>query len=153
LKRVLLIVNPYSSGVTRRRVERVSDVLRAQANLGTVLTRAPGHATELAAQAVNWADAVVVLAGDGTYNEAVNGLTGDVPIGFIPGGGTSVLPRALGLPRGPVAAAKVVAEAIHEGRTRRISLGRVNGRRFAFSAGIGLDAEAVRRIDARGRTD
>jgi diacylglycerol kinase family enzyme len=153
LKRVLLIVNPYSSAVTARRVQRVSDILRSQANLGTELTRAPGHATELAAQAVNWADAVVVLAGDGTYNEAINGLTGDVPVGFIPGGGTSVLPRALGLPRGPVAAAQVVAKAIHDGRTRRISLGRVNGRRFAFSAGIGLDAEAVRRIDARGRTD
>jgi diacylglycerol kinase family enzyme len=37
------------------------------------------------------------------------------------------------------------------GTVRRISLGRVNGRRFAFNAGIGFDAELVRRVDARGR--
>jgi diacylglycerol kinase family enzyme len=54
----------------------------------------------------------------------------------------------LGLPRDPVQAAKELAK----GNTRRISLGRVNGRRFAFSAGLGIDAEAVRRLDARGRT-
>ena len=58
-----------------------------------------------------------------------------------------MLPRALGLPRDPVEAARRLAA----GRTRRIALGRANGRRFGFAAGIGLDAELVRRIDARGR--
>ena len=74
-----------------------------------------------------------------------------MPIGFLPGGGTSVLPRALGLPADPVAAAVQLAEAIEQRRTRRITLGRVNGRRFAFSAGVGIDAEAVRRVDEMGR--
>jgi diacylglycerol kinase family enzyme len=74
-----------------------------------------------------------------------------VPIGFLPGGGASVLSRALGLPADPVAAARQLAEAIEQNRTRRIAVGRVNGRRFAFSAGIGLDAEAVRRVDEMGR--
>jgi len=63
-----------------------------------------------------------------------------------------VLSRALGLPRDPLEAAERLAEALARGRTRRISTGRVNGRRFAFSAGIGLDAEAVRRVDERGRS-
>ena len=45
------------------------------------------------------------------------------------------------------------AERLVAGRTRRISLGRVNGRRFAFAAGIGIDAEAVRRLEARGRAE
>ena len=58
-----------------------------------------------------------------------------------------MLPRALGLPRDPVAAARRIAT----GRTRRISLGRANGRRFGFAAGVGLDAELIRRMDARGR--
>ena len=58
-----------------------------------------------------------------------------------------MLPRALGLPRDPVAA----AHALAHGHTRRISLGRVNGRRFGFNAGVGLDAELVRRVDALGR--
>jgi diacylglycerol kinase family enzyme len=79
----------------------------------------------------------------------VNGLEdADVAVGFLPGGGTSVLPRALGLPRDPVAAASRLARS---GRERRISLGRVNGRRFAFAAGVGFDAEIVRRVDALGR--
>jgi diacylglycerol kinase family enzyme len=96
-------------------------------------------------------DAVVVFSGDGGFNEALNGLDSDVPIGFLPGGGTSVLSRALGLSADPVEAACAVAGALAAGRTRRITVGRVNGRRFAFSAGIGLDAEAVRRVDALGR--
>jgi diacylglycerol kinase family enzyme len=76
----------------------------------------------------------------------------DQPIGFLPGGGTSVLARALGLPRDAVGAAERLAEALREDRTRTISTGRVNGRRFGFGAGIGIDAEAVRRIDERGRS-
>ena len=45
----------------------------------------------------------------------------------------------------------MVATAIAKRRTRRISLGAVNGRRFCFSAGIGFDGEAVRRLDTLGR--
>jgi diacylglycerol kinase family enzyme len=74
-------------------------------------------------------------------------------VGFLPGGHTNVLPRALGLPRDPVAAATQLAEALESGRTRTISLGRVNGRRFAFSAGVGFDAELVRRVDELGRRE
>ena len=96
-------------------------------------------------------EAIVVFSGDGGFNEALNGLEGDTPIAFLPGGGTSVLPRALGLPPDPVAAARQVAEALEHNRTRRITVGRVNGRRFAFSAGVGLDAAAVRRVDEMGR--
>ena len=78
----------------------------------------------------------------------LNGIGPDTAVGFIPGGGANVLPRALGLPRDPVAA----AEHLATGTARRISLGRVNGRRFGFAAGFGFDAEAVRRLDAYGRT-
>jgi diacylglycerol kinase family enzyme len=99
------------------------------------------------------ADAVVVFSGDGGFNEALNGLEADIPIGFLPGGGTSVFSRALGVPRDPVVAARQVADALSAGRTRRISLGRVNGRRFTFGSGIGLDAEMIRRVDALGRGD
>jgi diacylglycerol kinase family enzyme len=152
MRRAVLIVNPYSTAVTPQRIAAVEDVLRTRVDLITWLTEAPGHATELAAQAVETADAVVVFSGDGTYNEAINGAAGTVPFGFVPGGGTSVLPRALGLPRDPFAAAERVAEALAENRTRSISLGRVNGRRFCFAAGIGLDAELVRRVDGLGRT-
>jgi diacylglycerol kinase family enzyme len=149
---VALIVNPYSSGVDLRRVEQVEAELRRAADVVRSQTEAPGHATELAAEAASSADAIVVYSGDGTYNEAVNGGAGRVPFGFVPGGGASVFPRALGLGRNPAAAAASIASALRDGRTRSITLGRVNGRRFLFSAGLGFDGEAVRKVDGRGRT-
>jgi len=147
----VLIVNPYSTGVTRARVAEVAAALERRAEVVIRQTEARGHAEELAAEAAEHADAIVLFSGDGTYNEAINGAGGRLPFGFVPGGGTSVFPRALGLPRDPVAPAARVADALAAGRIRSIALGRVNGRRFCFSAGIGFDAEAVRRVDRRGR--
>jgi diacylglycerol kinase family enzyme len=152
VQRVILIVNPYSTGVTRPQVEQVEAALRRTAKVERRQTEARGHATQLAAEAADSADAIVVFAGDGTYNEAVNGAAGRVPFGFVPGGGASVFPRALGLSRDPVVAAIAIAGALAEARTRSIALGSVNGRRFLFSAGVGLDGEAVRRVDGRGRS-
>jgi diacylglycerol kinase family enzyme len=149
---IVLIVNPYSTGVTRPQVEEIEAELRRTATVERQQTEARGHATELAAAAADSADAIVVFAGDGTYNEAVNGAAGLVPFGFVPGGGASVFPRALGLSRNPRVAAVAIAGALAEGRTRSIALGSVNGRRFLFSAGLGLDGEAVRRVDGRGRS-
>jgi diacylglycerol kinase family enzyme len=150
-RRVVLIVNPYSSGVTMRRVADVRAALAGHAEVVARQTEAKGHAVELAATAAEEADALVVFSGDGTYNEAINGAAGKLPFGFLPGGGASVFPRALGLPRDPVAAAAQAGQALESGSTLSIGLGRVNGRLFCFSAGIGFDAEAVRRIDRRGR--
>jgi diacylglycerol kinase family enzyme len=152
MKRAVLIVNPVASKVTDDAVAAVERTLMRSAYLRTVRTERPRHAVELARAAAD-ADALIVFSGDGGFNEALNGVErDDLPLGFVPGGGTSVLPRALGLPRDPVEAAEQLADALEHDRTRQISTGRVNGRRFAFSAGIGLDAEAVRRIDERGRT-
>ena len=142
--RTTLVVNPYASRVTPELAERVARELGA---VETVFTERAGHATELAREAET--EAVVVFSGDGGFNEALNGARPGTVLGFLPGGGTSVLPRALGLPRDPVEAARALALD----RTRRISLGRANGRRFGFAAGVGLDAELVRRMDARGRRE
>jgi len=140
----VLIVNPFASGVDEHRLAAVRAALPAGTE--TQLTTAAGEATELARSASD-VEAIYVFGGDGTFNEVLNGIETDVPLGFLPGGGTSVLPRALGLPRNPAKAAQRIAE----GRTRRIGLGRVNGRRFGFNAGIGLDAELVRKVDELGR--
>jgi diacylglycerol kinase family enzyme len=141
----LLIVNPFASRVDEHRLSAVQAALPADTE--TRLTTASGEATAIARETTG-VDAIYVLGGDGTYNEVLNGIGIDVPLGFLPGGGTSVLPRALGLPRDAVKAARRVAER----RTRRIGLGRVNGRRFGFNAGLGLDAELVRRVDELGRS-
>jgi diacylglycerol kinase family enzyme len=145
--RSALIVNPGASRVTPELTLAVEKELRAAGPVETFLTERPLHAVELASEASRVFDRIYVFAGDGGYNEAVNGLDADIPMGFIPGGSTSVFPRALGVPRDPIEAARALATA----GTRRISLGRVNDRRFTFSAGLGLDAELVRRVDARGR--
>lgn len=142
----VLIVNPRASGVSASRLDGVRRALPERTRV--IETSGRGHATELARTWGPQVEGIYVFSGDGTYNEVLNGLEADVPLGLIPGGGTSVLPRALGLPRDPVRAAKRLAV----GRERRISLGVVNGRRFAFNAGIGFDAELVRRVDALGRT-
>jgi diacylglycerol kinase family enzyme len=139
-----LIVNPSASRVTPELTLAVEKELARAGPIETILTERPLHAVELVAEASRGFDRIYVYSGDGGFNEAVNGVEGDIPMGFIPGGSTSVFPRALGLPRDPVECARVLARAT----TRRISLGRVNGRRFTFSAGLGLDAELVRRVDA-----
>jgi diacylglycerol kinase family enzyme len=146
---VVLIANPFATNVTPDRLEAVERELARVAEVEVVQTERPLHATELARTAQT--DAVLVYSGDGGFNEALNGVGSDMPIGFLPGGGTSVLSRALGLPHDPVEAAVKLADALAQQRTRRITLGRVNGRRFAFAAGIGIDAEAVRRVDELGR--
>jgi diacylglycerol kinase family enzyme len=136
--RATLIVNPFASRVSEERVRAVEERLDV---VETVLTERRGHASELAARAAG--DAVFVFGGDGVVNETLNGLPAGKALGIVPGGYTNVLARALGVPQDPAAATRV----------RRISLGRVNGRRFAFSSGIGVDSEAVRELDTikRGR--
>jgi diacylglycerol kinase family enzyme len=146
-----LIVNPLATRVTPEVTVRVERELAAGGDeVDTLLTERPRHAADLAAAAGDSYDRIYVFGGDGAFNEVVNGLESDVPVGFLPGGASSVLTRALGLPRDPVACARLLAGSDRE---RRISLGRVNGRRFTFSAGLGLDAELVRRVDDLGRHD
>jgi diacylglycerol kinase family enzyme len=149
---VALIVNPFASGVDEPRLERVQRAIERALRVEVARTERPGHASELAARLGSDADALLVFAGDGGFNEVLNGIPAGLPVGFVPGGAANVLPRALGLPKDPVRAAERLAESIASGRTRRISLGRVNGRRFAFAAGLGFDAELIRRIEARGRS-
>ena len=103
----------------------------------------------------------MTLGGDGTVNEAVNGLLtadpqGNVPpatelpaLAALPGGNANVFIRSLHLPPDPVDAAAELIEDLNAGRERCIGLGRANGRYFTFNAGLGLDAEVVRAIEGR----
>ena len=144
----LLIVNPWASAVD----EACLAAVRAALPSGTAVrfTGAKGEAAEMAREASGRVDALYVLGGDGTYNEVLNGVDAETPVGFIPGGGASVLPRALGLPRTAFEAAQRLAVGA---QPRRIAVGRVNGHRFGFACGIGLDAEVVRAVDELGRRE
>jgi diacylglycerol kinase family enzyme len=140
-----LIVNPRATGVDEGRLTAVRAALPDGTELRT--TSAKGEATEIAREVSGRVGALYVFGGDGTYNEVLNGVDGGTPLGLIPGGGTSVLPRALGLPNDSVAAARRLAD----GSPLRVGVGRVNGRRFGFACGIGFDAEVVRAVDELGR--
>ena len=90
--KLALVVNPFATRVSEERLAEVRAELERVAELDVFLTERPGHATELVTGACRGgAEAVVVFSGDGGFNEALNGLESDVPIGFLPGGGTSVL--------------------------------------------------------------
>ncbi len=152
--RVLLIVNPVASRVNAAVERTARRELEESASVEVVHTTRRLEAGELARQAVTAAmDAVIVLGGDGTANEVLNGIGAEIPIGLLPGGGTSVMARNLGLPPSIPAAARRLAIALQEGTQRHIRVGRINGHRFAFNAGVGLDAEVVRRVDGRARTE
>jgi diacylglycerol kinase family enzyme len=150
---VALICNPHATSASERRRAHVSGMLGAEHKVQTFLTTHPGHAVELTRQAVDGgAELVVVLGGDGTVNEAVNGLGGtDVPLGLAGGGKTNVFARGLGLPGDTVRATARLLELLRAGTTRRISLGRADGRAFAFGAGLGLDGAIVREVERRRR--
>src|SRR4029077_6736158 len=150
--RVRLIVNPVASRVRERSVRPSRSEFAPHCDVEVRET--DGHAHEIALTAEIIAagfDGVVAMGGDGTANEVLNGADGAIPVGVLPAGGTSVLPRALGMPRDIARAARQVADALVEKRERVINLGVVNGRRFAFAAGVGADAQAVRLVEDAGR--
>lgn len=148
--RLLLIANVKAQTVTPRKVRFMHRALASQADVELVHTKRRGHGTELARRAVDEGyDVVVVLGGDGTVNEAANALVGTpIPVAIIPGGGTNVLARALGIPRDPVRAAGHLLAVMRE-PPRRIWVGRADDRYFAFTCGLGLDGAIVRRVERR----
>lgn len=145
----MFISNAHAGSVSRRTKEVIVKALQADFKLEVADTQSRSHATELATDAVDRGfDAVVAFGGDGTINEAAQPLVGTyVWFGFIPGGSTNVLARSLGVPRDPVEATAFVASHLRSGTTRTINVGRVNDRYFLFSAGVGLDAEVVKRVE------
>jgi diacylglycerol kinase family enzyme/molybdopterin converting factor small subunit len=148
-QRVLLVVNPVARTVSRAKLDVIEKALAADFKLDVDETTGRGHAMELARDAAaDGHDLVVVFSGDGTVNEAINGLAGtETGIGIIPGGATNVLARVLGIPDDPVEATGLLIGWALEGRGRLIPVGNAGGRRFAFACGIGLDAEAMARVD------
>ena len=110
-----------------------------------------GHATRLAqGAAAEGFDAVVVLGGDGTLNEAANGLAGSrTALGVLPGGSTNVFARTIGMTNDPIEATGELLAGMAAGKRRRIGLGMVNGRYFLFHVGVGYDAAVVQQVEKR----
>ncbi len=109
-------------------------------------TGAPGHAQELAERAAAaGSDCVLVCGGDGTINEAVNGLAGsETALAVLPAGTVNLWAKEIGLPHDPAAAVRPILS----GERRRVDLGRAGDRYFLMLASVGVDAYAVREVTA-----
>lgn len=149
--KLLLLVNSSASSVTPRTRVVIRKALSADHDVEVAETNRRDHATSLARGAAHdGVDAVVVLGGDGTLNEAANGLAGtDTALATLPGGSTNVFARTIGLPNDPIEATSDLLDALGRGSIRPIGLGNVNGRYFLFHTGVGFDAAIVDRVEKR----
>ena len=166
--RALLVVNPKATATSARVRDVLARALGSDLKVDAVETQRRGHAIELGARAtIEGYDLVVALGGDGTVNEIVNGIlrgdggtpgprTDQPALAVVPGGSTNVFSRALGIPRDPVEATGSLLDALREDRSRWIGLGKAGSpgpggsraeRWFTFTAGLGLDADAVRMVE------
>ena len=157
IRRATLISNPKTGRYGSRRLRSIEDVASQLRSLGievdVKLTAGPGEAAEIAARAArNGSSDVIVAGGDGTINEAIQGLAGTkARLAIIPRGTANVLARELNLPLDDEQATVVAAR----GNSRRVHLGVAIGettgarRHFVLMAGIGLDASVVRRVQPR----
>jgi diacylglycerol kinase family enzyme len=147
---MLIIVNPFATTVSDRLRNLVVYALQGRFEVDAVDTEARGHATELCREAAHEGyDVVVAFGGDGTVNEAANGLLGSpTPLCCLPGGSANVFAKMLGIPGDVVDATEHLLAMADDWRPRKVDLGVVNGRCFTFSSGVGFDASVVERVDA-----
>lgn len=151
--KLLLIVNASASSVTARARVVIQKSLAADHDVTVAETSRQGHATRLAqGAAARGTDAVIVLGGDGTFNEAANGLAGTrCALGVLPGGSTNVFARTIGMTNDPIEATGELLAALGGGLggIRPVGLGNVNGRRYLFHVGVGFDAAVVSQVERR----
>jgi YegS/Rv2252/BmrU family lipid kinase len=138
----LIILNPAARG---ERASRFQDKVRSVCGGAAIrLTSQPGDARRIAMEAVQEGfETIVAAGGDGTINEVVNGVAGsNARMGILPLGTVNVLAKEIGIPQGNLAAAW---EVVERGQTLALDLPMANDQYFIQLAGVGLDAEVVRR--------
>ena len=156
-KRVLVVFNPKAG---RRRLGKLQRTIAAMrltgAKVELLATEARGDAERLAREACGGMngfaalDLLAIAGGDGTINEAVNGLmsvsgagaTSSLPLCIVPLGTANVLAREIGQRFSPAVAARTALR----GRQRQVFLGQANGRCFTIMAGAGFDAHVVANV-------
>lgn len=145
------IVNLTSrTGKTKKSWRQIKEELnRREIPYKAYLSQYAGHVTELAKMICNKEDediCLIVVGGDGTVNEVINGMEHfeKVRFGYIPTGSGNDLGRGLGIEANkPLEALNRILDAKEE---FAIDLGRVvwnhgeDSRLFAISSGIGFDA-------------
>jgi diacylglycerol kinase family enzyme len=161
--RAVLIVNPTATSTTTAGRDLLAHALKSRLQLTVEHTRHRGHGGEIAQAAVqDGIDLVVVHGGDGTVSNVVNGLLGrpgslptrHVPaLAIVPGGSANVTARSLGIPPGPVDATNQLIWLLDkygpQKQWRRIGLIDCGEHWAVLNAGMGVDAEAVAKVEAK----
>ncbi|MCU1678078.1 MAG: hypothetical protein JWM93_2836 [Frankiales bacterium] len=152
-KRMLVIVNPYATTVSDRLKNLVVYALQGRYEVDAIDTKGKNDATAIAREAaLEGYDVVVAFGGDGTVNEAANGLLGSgTPLSCLPGGATNVYARLLGIPNDIIDATEHLLRLADDFTPRKVDVVQVNDRAFTFCAGLGLDASVTQRVDSHPR--
>lgn len=145
---MIVVYNPAAGGRRRALLDATLNLLRSAGREFELRpTRARGDAEATARDCHG--GIVVVAGGDGTINEAVNGLLAapgdDSTLALIPMGTANVLAAEIGLRNTPEA----IARAIVNGSVTNANVGLANGRCFTAMAGVGFDAHVVAGVDLR----
>ncbi|HVE79356.1 MAG TPA: diacylglycerol kinase family protein [Gemmatimonadaceae bacterium] len=141
IRRALLLANPAARrGGASQRAALVA-FRAAGVRCDLMPTTYAGHAGELARRFADAYDAVFTLGGDGTAMEVISALAGtERPVGVLPGGTGNLIARSLGVPLYVPRAVRMLLS----GDEAQVDLGRLpDGRRFAFAAGVGIDAAMI----------
>jgi diacylglycerol kinase family enzyme len=138
-----LIVNPCSGGFSKRKIEKVCNILKAKfSTFDVVYTGYAKHAEKIAKQSV--ADVIFIAGGDGLINEVVNGIIGkDCIVYPLPFGTANVFCREYGILINPIKA----AEKVDINDVYKIPLGKVNERIFIKMVGFGYDSAVVNNLN------
>lgn len=153
------IINPKSSSGRGIRYWWIvkSELDRQQISYSATFTKHMGHATELTEQICNENPGIkniVVLGGDGTINEVVNGIPNfsEVLLGYIPSGSSNDLARSLGIPNDPI---KALCNILKPSKFQYLDIGKIDfinmstaPRKFACSSGMGYDANVCMEVQA-----
>ena len=139
--KLCIILNPAAKGDQARRT--LDQMVKLVPEAKIFLTERVGHGEQLAKEAAAQGYRTILAAGgDGTVNEVLNGLDPETcTLGVLPVGTMNVLALELGIP----SRLDKALEIIRAGKRKRLDLGMANQRRFIQLAGVGLDAETVRR--------
>ena len=159
--RAVLIVNPNATSTTPAGRDLLAHALESRVKLTVAHTDHRGHAIEIARDAAReGVDVLIVHGGDGTVNEVVNGILGEVgvggpapAVGVVPGGSANVFARALGISPDPIEATNQLVDLLSDFRRRkswrRIGLMDCGERWAVFTAGMGVDGEVVAAVEAQ----
>ncbi len=138
-----VILNPVSNhGETKKTIPKIKALLKPRISSEIILTKRPKEAVEIAKEAKGF-DLLIVVGGDGTVHEAVNGLlvskNQETALAVIPSGSGNDFAKMIGMPKN----ISLAVEKILEGKVKYVDVGKINERYFVNSLGIGFDARVA----------